>query len=257
MGDVVGATRRRRHPRQWRSALHDRRCCDRVATTTRFPATGGLFGSMTLINVLKGEDFGLDPTALDGFSSTPLWFPPGDVDPTLALVNPKTSVVVAGFNMYVTPTGRSRRRQSGGPGVRGPDAQQRVQRVRRWTSAPSRPPTGSCTFPTKRYYMYAGTGTARKLFQSNFTATGSCDDVVVTQYDREERTIVSQGSFSPPPPTQTDSLCWEANVITRVDQRQRNVGLGRRTSSNMPTDFVERLGRAELPGSTVRPDVTS
>jgi hypothetical protein len=52
------------------------------------------------------------------------------------------------------------------------------------------------------------------LFQRNFLATGACDDVLVAQYDREERTVVSQTAFSPPPPTLTDSLCWEANVIT-------------------------------------------
>ena len=50
------------------------------------------------------------------------------------------------------------------------------------------------TFPTKREYVFAGSGVAQKLFQNNFTATGSCDDVVLTQYDREERTIVSQSN---------------------------------------------------------------
>ena len=54
---------------------------------------------MTLVNVLQGEDFGIDPIALDGFSTTPLWFDAGDIRPTLAFVNPKTSVVVSGFNV--------------------------------------------------------------------------------------------------------------------------------------------------------------
>src|SRR5262249_3757266 len=74
-----------------------------TADTNALPPNGGLFGSMTLVNVLKGEDFGYDPTALDGFSTTKLWFPEGDIRPTLAFVNPKTSVVIAGFNVYVTP----------------------------------------------------------------------------------------------------------------------------------------------------------
>ena len=42
----------------------------------------------------------------------------------------------------------------------------------------------------------------------------SPDEVLLTPSDREQRPLGSQSSFSPPPPTQTDSLCWEANVIT-------------------------------------------
>jgi hypothetical protein len=101
------------------------------------------------------------------------------------------------------------------------------------------------TFPTKREY-YTGT-TVLKLFQSNFTATGACDDVVITQYDREERTIVSQTSFSPPPPTQTDSLCWEANVISFAGT---NV-LGSKNVSNIGTTFSNGWVALNFNGSTV------
>ena len=101
------------------------------------------------------------------------------------------------------------------------------------------------TMPTKNYY-YTGT-TVTKLFQNNFTATGACDEVVVTQYDREERTIVSQTSFSPPPPTQTDSLCWEANVITL---NNTNV-LGSKNASNIPTTFQNGWIALNFNGPTV------
>ena len=201
------------------------------ASADTVPGNGGLFGSMTLINVLRGEDFALDAIALDGFSSTALWFAPGSIRPNLADVNPKTSVTVAASTVYITD----------------------------WVAAPSPNPvdpvsavlmhnnvynefvldanTKSGTdwvvlFPTKNLY-YSGT-TVTKLFQSNFTATGACDDTVVTQYDREERTIVSSTSFSPPPPTQTDSLCWEANVIS---YNGTNV-LGSTNVSNIPTSFA-------------------
>ncbi len=103
------------------------------------------------------------------------------------------------------------------------------------------------TFPTKREYVAVGAGAASKLFQSNFGATGSCDDVVVTQYDREERTIISQTSFSPPPPTQTDSLCWEANVIS---VNGNNV-LGSKNVSNIPTTFTAGWISLNFRGSTV------
>jgi hypothetical protein len=99
------------------------------------------------------------------------------------------------------------------------------------------------TFPTKREYVFAGTGLAQKLFENNFTASGSCDTVTLTQYDREERTIVSQGTFSPPPPTLTDSLCWEANVISYVYPQgsatpAQSTVLGSKNFSTVKTDFV-------------------
>ena len=60
------------------------------------------FGSMTIINVLAGEAYGVDATALEGFSTTAIWAEPGSVDPTLSFVNPKTSIVTSGFQTYVT-----------------------------------------------------------------------------------------------------------------------------------------------------------
>ena len=48
------------------------------------------------------------------------------------------------------------------------------------------------TFPTKRFYVETGTGPAEKLFQRNFNnAAGSCDDVTLNIYDREEQTTSS------------------------------------------------------------------
>ena len=44
--------------------------------------------------------------------------------------------------------------------------------------------------------------------------TGACDDVVLTQYDREERTI-DVAVVLAAAADRTDSLCWEANVICR------------------------------------------
>ena len=68
------------------------------------------------------------------------------------------------------------------------------------------------TFPTKRFYV-TGT-TALPPFQRPFTGT-SCDDITVTTWDREERTVQVQTGFSPPPPTGAGTaLCYEANVVT-------------------------------------------
>jgi hypothetical protein len=52
-------------------------------------------------------------------------------------------------------------------------------------------------------------------------------------YDREERTTSTPTVFSPPPPTQTNSICWEANVVTFNNS---NV-LGSSNSANISTTF--------------------
>ena len=92
------------------------------------------------------------------------------------------------------------------------------------------------TMPTKRFYIANGSGNnAGRLFQRNFNGnSGSCDDVAVSIYDREERTVTAPGSFSPPPPTQTDAICWEANIITF---NNTNV-FASKNLANVPTSFA-------------------
>jgi hypothetical protein len=96
------------------------------------------------------------------------------------------------------------------------------------------------TFPTKHYaeYTKAGTGAALKLFQSNFNdGAGSCDDVSLSIYDREERTTSTPLTFSPPPPVGGNSICWEANVISfNADGVTSNV-LASKNVANINTSF--------------------
>jgi hypothetical protein len=198
------------------------------ASADTVPGTGGLFGSMTLVNVLRGEDFGYDPTALDGFSSIALWFAPGDIRPNLNFVNPKTSVVVAGSDVYITDWSTS--------SVLADPVSAVLMHNNVYNEFVLDATTKSqtdwvVTFPTKWAY-YSGLSVL-KLFQSNFGATGACDDVLLVQYDREERTLISQTSFSPPPPTNVDSLCWEANVITFNDTN----ALASKNVANLKTNF--------------------
>src|SRR5581483_5135231 len=91
------------------------------------------------------------------------------------------------------------------------------------------------TMPTKRFYVQSGTGAAAGgLFQKNFNGTaGSCDDVSLNIYDREERTTSTPLTFSPPPPQGVNQLCWEANVITFNNS---NV-LNSLNSANIQTTF--------------------
>jgi hypothetical protein len=212
------------------------------ASADTVPGSGGLFGSMTLINVLRGEDFAYDPTALDGFSSTALWFAPGDIKPNLANVNPKTSVVVAGSNVFITDWTLT---SNAVDPVSAVLMHNNVYNEFVLDASTKSQTDWVVTFPTKNYY-YTGT-TVTKLFQSNFTATGACDEVVLTQYDREERTVQTPGSFSPPPPTNTDSLCWEANVITFNNTN----ALGSKNVANLQTTFSNGWVQMNFLGSTV------
>jgi ribosomal protein S28E/S33 len=204
---------------------------DAQASLDTVPGNGGLFGALTLINVLAGEEFGVDATALQGFSTQALWAPPGSIDPTLTFVNPATSVVTSGNTTWVT-------NWSGLAAVDPVSAVLMHNNVYNEFVLETSTKSGTdwvVTMPTKRFYIQTGPGNnPGRLFQRNFAGNnGSCDDVVITQYDREERTVSTPGSFSPPPPTQTDALCWEANVITFSNS---NV-LGSTNRANIATGF--------------------
>jgi hypothetical protein len=192
------------------------------------PGDGGLFGGISLINVVSGIDVSSNATALEGFSQTSLWATPSSIDPTLAQVNPKTSVVTTGTSTYITDWSLS---GNGADPVSAVLMHDRAYNEFVLDKATLSGTDWVITLPTKRYY-YSGTAVT-KLFQRNFSASGACDDVTLVQWDREERGITSTTSFSPPPPTQTDSLCWEANVTTLNNS---NV-LGSKNSYNIPSPF--------------------
>jgi hypothetical protein len=105
--------------------------------------------------------------------------------------------------------------------------------------------------PTKRFYVSKGTGRASKLFQRNFNSTaGSCDDVNLNIYDREEQTPGSSLDFSPPGPSGT-AICWEANVITFNNSSV----LGSVNSQNITTGYEHGwLDLSWFPTSSSNPD---
>jgi hypothetical protein len=197
--------------------------------------SGGLMGGMTLINVSSGADYTEDAVALDNFyNPLPAPFPQtlytgaGVPTPDLTQSFPPQSIVVANNAVYQSGWGA------------GPDPVSAVlmhdQIMNEYVldAATNSGTDWVVTMPTKRFYVSNGTGTPPVLFQRNFNKTdGACDDVSLNIYDREENTTSTPLDFSPPPPTQTNSLCWEANVITFNNS---NV-LGSANSANIPTTF--------------------
>ena len=179
--------------------------------------SGGLFGSATLISVLGGAMVGVDPTVLDNFATGQnLTSDSGSIQPDLTRASPPISIVIDSSNNVI----ESDWTIYPGSGYKGADP---VSAVLMHDAVLNEYVTASSlnaytnwviTMPTKRQYIGVGSGAnAGKLFQSNFNSTlGSCDDVTVTLFDREENTL-AEVDFSPPPPG-GNALCWEANVVT-------------------------------------------
>ena len=103
------------------------------------------------------------------------------------------------------------------------------------------------TFPTKRFYVANGTGTPAKLFQKNFNKTAfSCDDVIINIFDREEQTVTTPQSFSPPQPgAAPTSLCYEANVLTFNNTNLTSAACRTNPAANIDliSARVDELGR--------------
>jgi len=195
--------------------------------------TGGLFGGMTLINVNSGTDYTEDAVALDNFRTLPgnLYFNAGSQFPDLTFVAPPVSVVFGVNGGAVQSTWANP--------IDAVSAVLMHDNVLNEFVLDAVTRSGSdwvVTMPTKRYYIASGTGNnTTRLFQRNFNTTvGSCDDVSLNIWDREEQTTSTPVNFSPPPPTQTASLCWEANVITFANS---NV-LGSTNLANISTNFA-------------------
>jgi hypothetical protein len=179
--------------------------------------TGGLFGSMTLINPNEAQDVAYEATALDAFFEGPghIWRFSGNILPNLAMVRPKTSLVVNGPEVFVTQWSVD----SGADAVSAVLMNSGIFNEFVLDDSVAAKTDWVITFPTKSYY-YSGFTAERarkvqKLFQRDFVAGGACDDMDIVFFDREERRQRAQGDFSPPPPEGVGaSLCWEANVVT-------------------------------------------
>jgi len=204
-----------------------------VVTPNVVAGNGGLFGGITLVNVVAGTDYTEDAVALANFSQTSLYADPGSILPNLAQVNPRTSITFnstssVGSEVVTTDWSATTNNVDAVSAVLMHD---NIYNEYVLDAATKSGTDWVVTMPTKTFY-YRGNAVTR-LFQRNFTATGACDDVTISQYNREEATVQSQTTFSPPPPTQTDSLCWEANVITFNNS---NV-LGSLNKANITTAF--------------------
>jgi len=216
---------------------------------------GGLFGGITLVNVLAGEDFTADAVALQDWNNNgSVWEAPGSALPDLR----------SGGTDYSVFTGSSALNGSASSPIDAVSAvlmHDSVMNEFVLDAATLSQTSWVVTYPTKRFYydqspgqlcgaaqtacytVLKNTNDSTYLFQRNFGATGACDDVgtldssggvSLSVYDREERTPKTPGGFSPPPPTgKTPALCWEANIVTFAG---KNV-FGSQNTANVPTTY--------------------
>lgn len=173
---------------------------------------GGLFGGVTLINVNSGTDYTEDAVALDNFATGQVLYTGGaNLAPDLSSSVPKTSVTIS--NGFVWTSLWSVNPADPVSAILMHD---QVMNEYVLDAATKSGTDWVVTMPTKRFYVSNGTGPASGgLFQRNFNKTdGSCDDVSLNIYDREEQTTTTPVDFSPQPSAGVNQLCWEANVIT-------------------------------------------
>jgi len=189
----------------------------------------GIFGGITLINVDAGAATGEDAVALDNFSDVVLYTNAGSVQPDLTQASPPVSVLFANNFIY-----NSLWSASTADPVSAVLMHDHIMNEFVLDAVTNSGTDWVVTMPTKRFYVANGTGTPSRLFQRNFNkGDGACDDVDLNIYDREENTTSTPLDFSPPPPSQSNALCWEANVITFNNS---NV-LASANVANIPTTF--------------------
>ena len=223
-----------RRPRALRMTAAAFRPCTNIpiditdATVTNIvQGTGGLFGTMTIINVNASAETGYDAVALEAFRAPgtgPIWAPAGTIDPTLQAqldTSPTThqaetyaagAVVISGWNTGIDAVSAALMHDN-------------VMNEYVLDSGTASLTDWVVTYPTKRYYVSTGTGTPAALFQRNFAGPlGACDDVDIAFWDREEQT---------PPDRRRDSR-------RRLRAARSPRCAGKRTSSRSITRICSR-----------------
>ena len=192
--------------------------------------TGGLMGDAFVINVLDGTLYPYEATALDNFSSQPIWAPVTTSTPTLQDVNPKVSNVLDGQSIRTSmwdPLKGSNRADA----VSAVLMQDQLLNHFVLDSATASQTDWVVTMPTKPFYTdpaLTGSNTAIPPFETAFTGPGAPDYFGIqpttlaygyppdqTQtYDREGHYLFGVFDFGPNPPAPTLYLKSTASVLS-------------------------------------------
>lgn len=244
--------------------------CAVVQGATLIPSSieapsGGLVGTGTLINVNNGQDAGYKADALEAWRSTAFYTDAGFITPSLADASPATSVVVragdtdaTGASVQITAYRNTFVTTSGvAAGARA------VASVYMHTAVINEYvlDTGSAsltdwviTQPLKR--VFVSSTTAAQPYTNILTASGACETIGFTFFNREEGSATAAGAdFSPLPPAGSpNSLCWESNVLSIRNGAAHNTSLpatasgvlGSRNLTNVNVTSTYQNGWARL-----------
>lgn len=184
------------------------------------PPTGGLFGAGAIVNVGEGTYFGYNADAIDGFTSTTLFYGSSALEPSLQNANSIESTMTA--RSYIFINGQLLTVDYN----RGVDAVSAVflsdALYNEWIVNPDLDSNTDwvVTFPTKRFYVDQDaypTGIIEP-FEEAFHSPGESNMTVsLEMYDQEEGYTTSSEGFSPPAGTVPNSLPYEVNVISFLD----------------------------------------
>jgi len=203
------------------------------------PPSGGLWGTLTLINVNNGQDFTLDATALDSLASRSYFRPPADPYPDFAAteIDPVSVVIKKGIDTSYMPPDRSIFNTNylyRSTWSRPQDAVSAVLMSHYWSAEYTiDPETASATdlvvtLPTRHYYVTAGGSTAPFNGRSGWSPT--CDVAGASQLGEFLSRISfnrESGSFFPcspfpglPCPAIAASICAASAVASLLPMGQ-------------------------------------
>ncbi|OGT01322.1 MAG: hypothetical protein A2143_04630 [Gallionellales bacterium RBG_16_57_15] len=194
-----------------------------IASMTLAPPSGGLAGEASLLAPALGTDFSYDAVAIDNWRTTPYWSDPGSLLPNIGFGDVQTSNVFTNGGV-VTSTWTDIAQSGNEDAVSAVMMHNNVINEFMLDVATLSGTDWVATLPTKNLYVTRDTNyndpalrdhlpVIRGVpFAERFGVGGSCDPITLSLHDREEAS--APGTFSPLPPGQVSSLCWEANVVT-------------------------------------------
>lgn len=184
---------------------------------------GGLMGGATLINVATGADFTYKADALAEFRVAPFYTDIANDAPNLSSADDNSVVVntgtltaagaPAGATVYRTTFVTVSGALSGARAVASIYMHTDVMNEFVLDTATQSTTDWVITQPVKRFFV--DSTTARQPYTNVLTATGACETINFTFFNREERGAAASGvDFSPAPPAgAANSLCWESTVM--------------------------------------------
>jgi hypothetical protein len=218
---------------------------DSTALSEAQPPLGGLSGGATLINVLTGDAFTEDATALINFTNAPIYFNTGVDTPNFGDALPPIGVAVSATGQILTGVY--------GTGTLDPEkavamSLQKTSVINEFVLDASTL-SGTdwvLTFPGKYAFVDPnGKSFSTLPFIGKLGKTGACDPATLTTYNREEGKITPSGpDFSPSPGIPGFNLCWEANVISFKNPAASGIAqvLGSGNSYTVTTGFTNGWG---------------